>query len=71
MEDYLFLTDEEKAEAVKSHLKNLQFQKYGVELSILQETALGNEDAVILLNSQLDEFGSREDVLKLELNKFI
>lgn len=71
MENYLFLDNDEKAEAIKSHLKNLQLQKYGVELLILQETDLGNEDAVTLLNSQLLEFGSRENTLKSELNKFI
>lgn len=69
MENYLMLTNEEKSETIRSYLKNIQFQKYNTELSILQETELNNEQQIELLNNDLQNLLTKESVLIDELNK--
>lgn len=68
MNDYLTLSNDEKKDIVKSQLKNLQHQKYNLELSILQEQALDRLDTVDLINSQIDELNIKQNVLVQELN---
>lgn len=63
------LTNEEKSETIRSYLKNIQFQKYNTELSILQETELNNEQQIELLNNDLQNLLTKESVLIDELNK--
>lgn len=69
MENYLVLKNEEKKEIIKSALKNIQFQKYNAELSILQETELGNQQQVESLNTDLQNLLIKESVLVNELDK--
>lgn len=71
MEDYLVLTNKEKAEIVKSQLKNLQQQKYYLDLSILQEAALGNDDIVVTMTEDAENLIVKENVLKEELSKLV
>ena len=71
MEDYLVLTNKEKAEIVKSQLKNLQQQKYYLDLSILQEAALGNDDIVVTMTEDAENLIVKENILKEELSKLV
>lgn len=67
--DYNSLTDEEKAQTVRSHIKNLQHIKYNLELSILSEQAIDvpSESVIIGYQLQLDDALDREAALNQEL----
>lgn len=67
--EYNTLTTEEKAQAVRSHIKNLQHIKYNLELSILTEQAVDvpSESVIIGYQLQLDDANDREAALSREL----
>ena len=64
------LTDSEKVAVVNSHLKNLEQNKYNIELSLIQENALDNpvQSVVDSLNSQLADIASKKTALLAELS---
>lgn len=39
------LTNEDKIGVITSHIKNLQFNKYNAEISIIEENAIGSPSA--------------------------
>lgn len=64
------LTNEEKNNIIITHLRTLAFQKYNLEVSILEEQALEtpNEETVDSLNAQLQTIQKKIDVLEAESN---
>lgn len=69
MEDYLFLSNQEKLQIVRSHIKNLQYSKYNLEMSILAEQAVDvpNEASIIGYQMQLDDIIDKQEALEAKL----
>jgi len=63
------LTNEEKASIVNQHKRNVENQKYNLELSIMQENAVTvpNEDLISSLNSQKADLDKKIAALDAEL----
>lgn len=70
LEDEVQLTSEEKYGIIKSHLKNIEMQKFTTELSIAQETALGHDETVAELNDQMADLLTRQTVILSEAAKY-
>lgn len=64
------LTKQEKAEIVQQHIKNLSFNKYNTDLSIIEENAaaLPNKSIIDSLESQLSDLNSKIAALTTELD---
>lgn len=71
MEEYSSLNKKEKIQVIKSHIKNLQYSKYNLEISILTEQAIDvpNESNIIGFQMQLDDLLDKETALNSELEK--
>lgn len=69
MEDYLFLSKQERLQIVRSHIKNLQYSKYNLEMSILAEQAVDipNEASIIGYQMQLDDIIDKQEALENKL----
>lgn len=69
MEEYLSLNKEEKRQLIKSHIKNLQFTKYNLELNIIAEQAVDvpNESSIIGYQMQIEDLVDKESALQNEL----
>jgi hypothetical protein len=67
------LSNEEKAAIVNQHLKNLHYNKFNIEMSVVEENAKSNpdENTVESLNAQLADFDSRIEALDAELAKLV
>jgi len=67
------LSNEEKAGIINQHLKNLHYNKFNIEISIVEETAKATPEAEVLtsLNTQLADFDSRIEALEAELDKLV
>ena len=65
------LSNEEKTGIINQHLKNLQYSKFNIELSIIEENAKTTPEAETLtsINSQLVDINSRITALQAELDK--
>ena len=65
------LTDNEKAAIIKAHLRNIEANKYNVELSIKEENVLEdpNNDVLTSLNQRMSSFQAQVDSLEEELSK--
>ena len=63
------LTKEEKAQIISSHIKNLNYTKYNLEMDILQENAKLTPSVGSLsnFNSQIDEVEGQIEALQAEL----
>jgi outer membrane murein-binding lipoprotein Lpp len=63
------LTKEEKAQIISSHIKNLNYTKYNLEIDILQENAKSSplQSSLSNLNTQIDEVENQLDALQAEL----
>jgi len=71
MSEYLEISIEEKKQIIKSQLKNIQLNRYGLELNILQENSL-TEPSEGLLESFANEmlqYSIKEQVLQNKLNE--
>lgn len=64
------LTNEEKNNIIITHLRTLAFQRYNVEVSILEENSLEqpNQDNVATYNAQLDSIDKKIERLETESN---
>lgn len=73
MEEFEILTDEEKAVAVRSKIKNIQYNKYNIELDLLTENSINNPNAsqIIEWNRQLEDLNAKETVLQNELDEVL
>jgi len=67
------LTNEEKAGIINQHLKNLHYNKFNIEISIVEETAKATPEtaAIANLNTQITDFNSRITALEAELDKLV
>ena len=63
------LTIEDKVSVINQHKKNLEYSKYNIELSILEESSISTPDQELLnsYNSQMAEVTKRIKVLDDEL----
>jgi hypothetical protein len=63
------LTKEEKAQIISSHIKNLNYTKYNLEIDIIQENARVSPSASALsnFNAQIDEAEDQIAALEVEL----
>ena len=67
------LSNEEKAGIINQHLKNLHYNKFNIEISIVEENAktTPESEALANLNTQLADFNSRIEALEAELDKLV
>jgi hypothetical protein len=67
------LSNEEKAGIINQHLKNLHYNKFNIEISIVEENAkvTPEAEALVNLNTQLADFDSRIEALDAELAKLV
>jgi hypothetical protein len=64
------LTNEEKAGIVEQHIKNLEYSKYNLEVSLIEETVSPSSTAVVnSLQDQLLSINLKIDALKQELSQ--
>ena len=63
------LTNEEKAAIVNQHIKNLEYSKFNLELSLVEENAATSSDSIVSLESQLAELNLKKTALLEELAK--
>ena len=63
------LTKEEKAQIISSHIKNLKYTRYNLEIDIIQENAKStpSESAIVSFNSQIDDVDSQILTLQAQL----
>lgn len=65
------LTAEEKIGIINSHLKNAAYNKYNLEISLIQENAKTNQDALAIskINDDIEEAEIQINALNNELAK--
>jgi hypothetical protein len=70
MEEYEILTDSEKATAIRSKIKNIQYQRYSFELDLISENAISdpNELTVSETQKQINDLNARQAALQAELD---
>jgi hypothetical protein len=63
------LSIQEKTEILNNHLKNIEHNKYNVEVSLLEENALDNPSQSVIqsLNEQIENFAAKKSALMAEL----
>jgi hypothetical protein len=63
------LTNEDKISLINQHKRNVEFSKYNVELSIIEENAVSdpNEETLSGLNEQVADLNSKIAALDAEL----
>lgn len=73
MEEFETLSDSEKATAIRSKIKGMQYTKYTIELDIIAESAVSrpNSGQIQEWQNQLSDINARQLALELELEKFI
>lgn len=69
MEEYETLTNSEKATAIRSKIKGIQYSKYNIELDILSENSVSspNFNQIEEWNRQLADINARQAALETEL----
>jgi hypothetical protein len=70
MEEYEILTDSEKTTAIRSKIKNIQYQRYSFELDLISENAISdpNELTVSETQKQINDLNARQAALQAELD---
>lgn len=65
----IILKKEEKAQIISSHIKNLNYQKYNLEIDLLQENAKTSpsQSALENFNTQISEVENQIEALETEL----
>lgn len=69
MEEYEILTDSERATAIRSKIKGMQYNKYNIELDLLAENAVSNPNTnqISEWERQLADINARQTALETEL----
>jgi mannose-1-phosphate guanylyltransferase len=67
------LTNEDKAGIINQHLRNLHYNKFNIEISIVEENAKATPEtaAVANLTAQVADFDARITALEAELDKLV
>jgi hypothetical protein len=62
------LTNEDKLTIVNQHIKNVEFSKYNLELSLIEENSVASPDATTIasLNSQIVSANAKLAALEAE-----
>ena len=62
------LSKEDKLAIINSHKKNIEFNKYNIEISIIEENAVDspNQDTIATLNNQISEYNDKLAALDAE-----
>ena len=62
------LSNEEKISIIDQHIKNLEYNKYNFEVSLVEENAVANPEATNIssLNSQIAVLNSKISALQTE-----
>lgn len=73
MEEFETLSDGEKAVSIRSKIKNIQYNKYNIELDILTENAISEPDTNKLeeWNRQLSDLNLKEAALHEQLQVLV
>lgn len=73
MEEFETLSDGEKAVSIRSKIKNIQYNKYNIELDILTENAISEPDTNKLeeWSKQLSDLIAKENALKIKLDEVL
>ena len=63
------LTKAEKIQIIESHKKNLDYNRYNLEISVIQENAKSNPDSLTIadLNAKIDEIDDQLAALNTEI----
>jgi len=63
------LSNEDKIAIINSHKKNIEFNKYNIQISIIEENAVSspNEETIESLNNQINEYNDKLSALDAEL----
>lgn len=63
------LNVEEKTSIINQHLKNLEYRKYNLDLSLMEENSLSTPNTIRVaeINADLDKVNAQKGVLLLEL----
>jgi hypothetical protein len=69
----MILTKEEKVDIINQHVKSLNFNKYNLELSIIEESSIlsPNESLINSLELQVSDLNLKLDALKISLDSLI
>ncbi|MBM3211112.1 hypothetical protein FJZ33_02765 [Candidatus Poribacteria bacterium] len=64
------LTNEEKSAIVNQHVKNLEYNIYNLQVSLIEENAVSTPDAskISSLSSQISESNAKKTALLAELD---
>jgi hypothetical protein len=64
------LTNEEKMGIANQHLKNLEYNKYNLQLSMLEENALATPNAASIadIQSQINSIDAKIAVIEAEID---
>ena len=62
------LSNEDKLGIVDQHIKNVEYSKYNLELSIIEENAVAtpNAEAIASLNTQIAQVNAKLQALETE-----
>lgn len=63
------LTDEEKVAVIDSHLKNLEYNRYNLTISVIEESAVSSPNATKVSELQADISGIDLKIAALNLEK--
>jgi hypothetical protein len=69
----ILLSNEEKTAIINQHLKNLHYNKFNIEISIVEESSRATPETenISSLNAQVADFDSRITALEAELDKLV
>ena len=67
------LTDDEKANIINSHKKNIAYNQYNLQISLLEEKAKNSPDQSVVekLSFQIDEVNNQILILDKELSSLV
>lgn len=61
------LTNEEKIGIIDQHIKNVEYNKFNLEISLVEENSVGSDTTVISsLNAQIDALETKLAALQAE-----
>lgn len=63
------LSKEDKLAIINSHKKNIEFNKYNIEISVIEENAISspNQETIDALNDQIEEYNKKLAALDAEI----
>jgi hypothetical protein len=65
------LTVQEKTDLINTHLKNLEYNKYNLELSLIEENSLEAPSSTVIssINEQIENLSAKKSALLTELDE--